>query len=181
MRSALLCLVLCAACAAQVSQSPSLAGQQAAMLYARGQELAQLGDFTRAEHYLLAARRAGYDETTLVRTLVAASIQGGRLRSAVRHAQAYLARHPHDEALRRLLASVYWALGEPALAWRELSQLLVRAPRDAEAHYLEALVLSHWPSCRFQMHAAYRRYIELAPAGAHAEEARAALIDARLP
>jgi predicted Zn-dependent protease len=171
MRPFCLMFALLGACAhgSQHAIAPS-----AAALYAEGMAQAQAGDFARAEQYLASAQRAGHDEQATSRALVAVCVRASRLRSALLYGRAALAHHPDDLALGRLVASLHWALGEPAAARDELTRILARAPDDPASHYLLALALDNAAEARNH----YARYLALDPEGNHAEEARAALTTA---
>jgi Flp pilus assembly protein TadD len=160
--------LLCAGC---VHGPQQVAALSPAELYARGLAQAQVGDYARAEQYLASAQRAGHDERATSQALIGVCVLASRLRSALRYAEPVLARHPDDLALRRLVASLHWALGESAAAERQLSRLLELAPDDASAHYLLALVLEGQPAARTH----YARYLALAPEGPHTAQARAAV------
>lgn len=146
----------------------------AADLYAQGVALAELGDYTRAEQYLLSALRAGHDGPLTTRALVTTCVRAGRLRSAIVYAANQLAETPRDVPLRRMLGTLYWALGEREAAARELRQVLRLADDDAESHYMLALVLRMHDPKTARAH--FARYLALAPEGRHAEEARDALV-----
>jgi tetratricopeptide (TPR) repeat protein len=163
-------------CAGQVAPAaPDATGASAgAALYTQGLAQAQAGDLTRAEQYFASALRAGHDERASTRALVSVCVRASRLRSALSYANSYLATHPADYALRRLLGTLHFALGEPAQAARELEQALALAPDDAHTHFLLGVVLAV-SERRAEAPAHYARYLALAPDGRHVEEAREAL------
>ena len=153
-------------------------------LYEQGMALMAAGDLTRAEQYLATAHReAGRDRASLV-ALLSVCVRASRLRSALAHAQPYLHEHPRDVHLQTLLASIHFALGELAQARSALEHALFVSEPLPDTHYLLARVHRELgarlgQSDRVHRRAARRhfaRYLALAPQGAHAEEARAALI-----
>jgi Tfp pilus assembly protein PilF len=149
---------------------PTLSGAE---LYRTGCAYLASGDYTRAEQYLASALRAGHDAPETMRALLSATVRGSRLRSALSYAEPYLVAHPRDVALRQLVASIHLALGQLTLAERELAQVLRMDEARPEAHYLLAVVLERRGAP--ERLTALARYLELAPDGPHAEEARAAL------
>jgi predicted Zn-dependent protease len=161
-------------CAHVVHERSSAPVTSARELYDEGVRRAQTGDLTRAEQYFAAALRGGYHESAVTRALVSVCIRASRLRSALSYADAFLAAHPGDLALRRLVGTLHWALAEPEQAQRELELVLARAPDDANAHFLLGLVLSARAQ-HAQASGHYAHYLGLAPDGRHADEAREAL------
>lgn len=139
--------------------------------YEAGITYASRGDFTRAEQYLVSALHAGHERAAVVRALVGVCVRASRLRSALSYAASHLAEHPGDVPLRKLVAALHMALGERDLAERALTLVIASAPADADAHYLLALAVREPQRARTH----FARYLELAPHGSHAEEARAVL------
>jgi predicted Zn-dependent protease len=147
----------------------------AEQLYRTGVALLTRGDLTRAEQYLASALRAGHDERLTMQALLVTTVRASRLRSALTYATPYLAAHPRELALRQLVAAILLALGEEARAEHELTRVLSLEEESPEAHYLLALVLSRRGATAEQTRPHLARYLELAPTGIHAEEARAEL------
>lgn len=149
-------------------------------LYERGRAFAQVGDYVRAEQYLSAALDAGADPKKALPLLLHVCIEGQRYRVALDFAEAHLRKHPEDQRLRFLVASLYAAVGDAPSARARLETLLRASPKQAEAHYALAVILrdelAEWEAAD----AHFRAYLELAPKGEHAEEARASLLQ-RVP
>jgi tetratricopeptide (TPR) repeat protein len=138
---------------------------------------ASRGDLLRAEHYLSAARRKGYDEAAVVYWLVRVCISGGRYQSALGHAADYLRKHPSHWSLRLVVASIYEALGDFARARSEL-ELIVRAqPDQALPRYRLAVLYRAWLSDTELARPHLQAYLALSPDGPHAAEVKAALDD----
>lgn len=144
-------------------------------LFAQGVALAQRGDLIRAEQYLSAAMQRGYPEERVMPVLVRVLIASSRLRVALDYASPYLGRHPDDWALRYLVASIHLGMGEPQDARRQLVRVVEAAPDQPEPHYLLAVVLRDELMEPVEAEPHFRRYLELAPSGEHAQEAREAL------
>lgn len=166
------------ACAASPSATRAATNTNAsarAVDYAReGRRAATHGDFVRAEHYLASAIRLVPRDARILHALVRVCVAASRLRAAHGHVEAYLLREPDAWQLRHLLAVLDIALGRRDDAERELSRVLEDSPNHADAYYLlaklrdEALV-------EHNAQPLYAKYLELAPQGAHAGEARRAL------
>src|SRR3954468_22868632 len=95
------------------------------LLIRKARAYASIGDATRAEDYLNAARESGGDERVIVRLLLDVCISDRRYRAAVGYAEDFLRRHPRDRELRFLLATLHVALGSSSSALKELRMVLV--------------------------------------------------------
>jgi pilus assembly protein CpaC len=146
-------------------------------LYDAGTRYLAASDLVRAEQYLASALGQGFDERSCVRALLEATVRGSRFRSALSYAEPALVQHPGDRTLRQLVAAIHLVLGELPAAEQELRRLLASEDTQPEPHYLFALVLTRRGINPAERHQAWRRYLELAPTGRHAEEARAALLE----
>jgi tetratricopeptide (TPR) repeat protein len=141
------------------------------------------GDATRAEQEfaaVLSSRKATEDQKrAALRELLATCIEAQRLRVAIDYAEPELRRRPGDVALLRLVASLSAAVGEGAKARELYGRLLLLEPRDADAEI--GLARVHRESFADRIAAAehYERYLELAPDGPHAIEARTFLAESR--
>lgn len=171
----LLCLL--ASCAHAAPPSVPRDALAAESLYRDGLARAEQGDLTRAEQYLASAHRMRGDRRSLV-ALLGVCVRASRLRSALAYAEPYLRDHPDEVPLLGLVAALRLGLGELELAERALAALLARDEKSAEAHYMLARVLLARASPG-RARRSFGRYLALAPDGAHAEEARAALRPAR--
>ena len=137
---------------------------------------ARRGDSLRAEQYLSAARFQGYDEAATVYWLVRVCLAAGRYQSALRHAADYLREHPGHWVLRLVVATIYEALGKLGRARVELERVVESKPLEPLGHYRLAMLYQRLqpPGFARAMHH-LEVYLELAPDGAHAEEAKDAL------
>jgi tetratricopeptide (TPR) repeat protein len=171
-------LTLChvSACTLPPNQTtPDARAEAAAPTHAlveAGEAAEQVGDGVRAEQYYAEALEAGGERRLLTARLIGVCVAGGRLRSALRYAEAALVDAPADARLR---GAVYLALGERGRAEAELREAL-RLQQDAPlAHYSLAVLLSRETTRAAEALPHYRRYVELAPDGRHAPEALHAL------
>ncbi len=146
------------------------------LLIRKARAYASIGDATRAEEYLNAAREAGGDERVIVRALMDVCINDHRYRAAVGYAEGFLRRHPSDRELRFLLATLDVALGNSSSALHELHTVLDQAPDNVEARYVLAVVLRDEVGDVEGADSEFREYLRRAPAGAHAEEAQGSLL-----
>jgi Flp pilus assembly protein TadD len=150
-------------------------------LFAHGISLARRGDLVRAEQYLVAALDRGHSEDEVMPVLLRVLIAASRLRVALSYAEPYLARHPDAWPLRYLVATIHLGMSEPALARRELERVVSMAPEEPDPHYLLAVVLRDETGDPVAAEAHFRRYLELAPDGAHADEAQESLRRVAVP
>jgi tetratricopeptide (TPR) repeat protein len=163
-----LCLFfLCLGCAHGPRRPAPSAPESAASLRSAGLRAEALGDSVRAEQYFAASLAAGAEQGALTADLVRVCVRGGRLRSALAHAEPELLRHPRDAALAQLVGGLYFALGELGRAEAVLGQALAAAEDSALAHYTLALVLAHDPRRSEAVRTHLTRYVALAPSGPH--------------
>lgn len=146
------------------------------LLIRKARAYASIGDATRAEDYLNAARESGGDERVIVRALLDVCVADHRYRAAVGYAENFLRHHPRDRELRFLLATLHVALGNSASAVKELHTVLLEAPGNAEARYVLAVVLRDEVGDFEAADTEFREYLRLAPTGNHAEEAQGSLL-----
>lgn len=177
-----LCILLfCGGCAASVIAEPQhpivRIAEEAPTLFRMGHDQAMRGDNLRAEQYFLAAQRAGYPESNVLPSLLDVCVSSGRLRSALGYAESYLRRHPEDFRLRHLVASIHLGLGDAARAFRELENVLGKAPEHAPSHYLLAVIANETFADAEAARRYFQGYLKLEPHGAHAAEASAWLRD----
>ncbi|HEY6458645.1 MAG TPA: hypothetical protein VIY73_00800 [Polyangiaceae bacterium] len=145
-------------------------------LAARGHAFATVGDMTRAEQYLSAAIDAGGDPAVLLPELLRVCIASKRYRVAIDYAAPWLRRYPSDTKLRFVVASLRSSIGDAVGAKTDLQEVLANTPDDAPAHFAYAVLLRDQLGDLGDADHEFREYIRLAPAGPHAEEARAALL-----
>jgi tetratricopeptide (TPR) repeat protein len=141
-----------------------------------GRALAAQGDSLRAEQYLRAALTGGAPADEVVPLLISVCVASQRYRAAVADARSYLQLHPGASRLRFVLASLLAGLGDYPAAVDELTALVSREPSHVLGHY--ALGVLYRDRLRHAERAdqEFRVYLALAPSGAHAEEARASLL-----
>lgn len=144
-------------------------------LLARANELSEQEDYVRAEQYYVAAMERGVSEDQVMGPLVAACVRSSRFSSALRYAEPYLERHPDAWSLRLLVATMLMGLGEITEARNHLVRIAEDQPTQSVPIYMLAVLhrdALHDPANASQY---FQRYLEIAPDGEHAPEARAAI------
>ncbi len=146
------------------------AAAAAQALYEQGSRLARLGDSVRAEQYLAAALREGYDPERVLPQLMRVCLNESRLRAALNHALPYLKKHPDAIWLRYLVATVYLGLEQPFHAREQLLAIEAQTPGNGRTQYL--LGQTEWEG--FDDPAAaeahFRQYLRLEPRGQYTGE-----------
>ena len=145
-------------------------------LVAHARSFAAIGDYTRAEQYLNAARDGGADEREIIRLLLEVCVRDHRYRDAIQHGEAFLREHPEDQRTRLVLAALESAVGYENQAETELERVLRAQPKNAEAHYALAVLFRDGLGDAGRADEHFRAYLALRPAGSHAEEARGSLL-----
>jgi tetratricopeptide (TPR) repeat protein len=145
-------------------------------LVTRAHVFATVGDFTRAEQYLLAAREAGADERAVAPLLLEVYVKDRRYRDAIQCAEGFLQHHPTEQHTRLLLATLEAATGYAARAEANLALVLRGEPKNADAHYALAVLYQHDLGRPARADEHFRAYLQLEPGGLHAEEARGSLL-----
>ncbi len=156
----------------------AVARHEAEFLMQHARAFARRGDYTRAEQYLNLAVQSGRSEAEVTPLLIDVCIKDQRYRAALQYAQEYLRRHPRAYRLRFVEASLLAALGDVARAREALERVLSVSPTHSDAHYSLAVLLRDELGNRFGADQHFRSYLELAPRGSHAEEARQSLLEA---
>jgi tetratricopeptide (TPR) repeat protein len=153
-----------------------MANVTAQQLYTTGLALAREGDLVRSEQYLVASMQRGMSEPVALRQLMSVCVQASRFRAAIGYAQPYIERHPHDWALRYLMATILEGLDEHQAARRHVEAVIADNARHADAHFTLATMLLERYNDPVGADAHYRQYLEISPQGIHAEEARARML-----
>lgn len=177
------CLLGAVACgpppsAKEPATGDPVAAVSAEQLFRTGVALGQRGDHVRAEQYLVSAREQGYPEDEVLPALIQTCLAASRLQAALGYATPYLERHPHAWPLRYLVASIHLGLGHAERSREELEAVLDVAPDAPEPHFLLARVLRSHLDDPEAAAPHFERYLELAPNGERAAEARQALGEA---
>jgi predicted Zn-dependent protease len=143
-RTALVASLALLACSCRAPEPARSAAEPAVedprRTFERGKELARLGDSLRAEQYLARALERGHHPPETLRWLIGVCVDGARLRAAIHYARPYIEAHPEALRLRYVVATLYLGLGQPLPARTELRDIVLRAPRWAEARALLAAV-----------------------------------------
>jgi tetratricopeptide (TPR) repeat protein len=145
-------------------------------LTARGRAFAAIGDTTRAREYFDAALQAGGDDRELTRLLLAVCVRDGRYRLAIDYAEQYVRRHPRDQRMRFVLATLRAGVGEPLAAEVEFAKVIAGSPDNSDAHYALAVLLRDQRGDLLGADRHFRAYLELKPEGEHSEEAKSSLL-----
>ena len=103
-------------------------------------------------------------------------LEGKRYRAAIDYGEAYLRTHPKDARLRYLIGTLHYAIGDASRARAHLTQVTTELPDHADAHYALAVVLFDGEHDVVSADKHFRAYVQLAPTGLHADEARAAML-----
>jgi len=154
-------------------QEPALSSQQLLEVAA---ELERRGDSLRAEQYLMEALDRGAPADVVLPRLVAAYVRDRQYRLAALRAEEYLRTHPSSSRVRLLLAALYQAISDYPRAIAQYRAVVQGDPAHADAHFALASVLLEQGQDRADADAHFRHYLELAPEGAFAERAQAALL-----
>jgi tetratricopeptide (TPR) repeat protein len=176
----LLAAVGCSSAPPPPAASPeTVAGQRAEIarsLLETGRALAAHGDALRAEQYLRAALEGGASTRDVLPLLISVCIASQRYRAAIADARLFLRDHPGASRLRFVLASLLAGIGDFPSAVDELNRLVSTKPEHELGHY--ALGVLYRDRLRHAERAdhEFRAYLQLAPSGPHAEEARASLL-----
>ena len=158
--------------AARTQRPDPLDQVEAQELFRRGQQLAQMGDYVRAEQYLVAAMERGVTEAQVMPELMEVCVQSSRYSAALSYAEPYLAGHPEDWRLRQLVASILMGLGRPNDAVRELERVVISAPQEPLPYFLLGVIQRDHLSAPEVARERFIRYLELSPEGPHAAEAQ---------
>ncbi len=161
----------CASGPARLPPGDPLDLVSAETLFQLGVEL-EATDSIRSEQYLSAALARGYPEAEVIPVILGVCVRVSRFGDALDYAEPYLERHPEDWALRVLVASIHMGLGHPNEAQRHLAVVLEVAPDAPSGHYLMAIVARDALDDALLARSHFTRYLELAPDGEHASEAR---------
>jgi tetratricopeptide (TPR) repeat protein len=165
------CLAACSAASAAAPASSATSQSEAARaLFERGQALVAEGDSVRAEQYLAAALREGYDWQEALPPLLRVCLTGSRLRAGLNYATPYLKSHPDVIWLRYLVATVYLGLGQPLRAREHLLAIAGQAPYAARTAYL--LGVTEWEGLGDEAAATahFKEYLQIEPNGPNARE-----------
>jgi thioredoxin-like negative regulator of GroEL len=146
-------------------------------LVGRGRAFASVGDLTRAEQYLSAAMEVGGDPAAILPDLLRVCVAADRYRVAIAYASPWLERHPRDRKLRFVVAALRASVGDAIGAGSDLERLVAEAPGDSRAHFAYAVLLRDQLGDPGRADGQFREYLRLEPDGAHADEARAALLE----
>jgi tetratricopeptide (TPR) repeat protein len=175
--------VLLTACGGAAPQPEFAGGEVAArpeteLLMRHARAFAANRDYTRAEQYLNLALQSGRSEIEVTPLLIDVCVKDQRYRAALQYAQEHLRRHPRAYRLRFVEGTLLAALGEVARAREALERVLSVSPKHADAHYSLAVLLRDDLGNHLDADRHFRFYLELSPAGSHAEEARQSLLEA---
>jgi tetratricopeptide (TPR) repeat protein len=172
---------LLSACAG-THYEPRTAGDEPRETLSRGQltEVARVldkrGDVVRAEQYWRLALDEGADAETVLPQLIASFVRDRQYRLALQHAEDYLRAHPNAHTLRLLSGAIHEALGNYAAAVEQYQLVAERQSERPDVHYVLGAALLKQGISRSEADACFRKYLDLAPHGRHAEQAQALLL-----
>ena len=148
-----------------------------ALLAQQGEAFAANGDFTRAQQYYAAAIAAGAKSRAILPHLLKACIASGDLRLAAEYAENELARNPDDAHLRFLTGALQAQIGNRPSARKHLVQAAKELDKDAKVQFSVATFFRDEMHDRVEADPYFRGYLNLAPKGEHAAEARGSLME----
>jgi Tfp pilus assembly protein PilF len=168
----------CVSGAAKPTKTPAEEKAQAtATLIAEGRGYAEAGDALRAEQYFAAALNAGADEKVVLPLFLRACIADKNYRLAIEYAEAALAREPKNAHLRLLSGTLHASIGDTARSRERLERAASELPNEAEVQFTVAVSFRDDAGDVVMADRYFRRYLALAPNGAHAEEAKSSLME----
>ncbi len=168
----------CGAPASQPAKSAASSPlKDPAVLVEQAEAHARGGDFTRAQQYFAAAIAAGAKSKAVLPGLLKACIASGDLRLATEYAENELSRNPDDAHLRFLAGALEAQIGNRTAARDHLVKAAEELPRDANVQFSVATFFRDDMQDRVEADPYFRGYLELAPLGEHAPEARGSLMD----
>lgn len=151
--------------------------KNAQMLVEDGRAFAEAGDALRAQQYFAAALKLGADEKVVLPLLLRACVVQKNYRLAIEYAEAALARSPHNARLRLLSGTLHASIGETARSRERLERAADELADEAEVQFTVAVSFRDDASDVVSADKYFRRYLALAPNGAHAEEAKSSLME----
>jgi tetratricopeptide (TPR) repeat protein len=134
------------------------------------------GDVVRAEQYWRLALDNGADAETVLPQLIASFVRDRQYRLALQHAEDYLRAHPNAHTLRLLTGAIHEALGNYSGAVEQYQIVAEHQSERPDVHYVLGAALLKQGISRSEADACFRRYLDLAPHGRYAEQARALLL-----
>jgi Tfp pilus assembly protein PilF len=159
------------------SASAAREDKDPAVLVEAGTAYYEAGDMLRAEQYLSAALKAGAEEKAVLPMLLRACVESKHYRLAQEVADTALAREPRNAPLRFLVGSLFVATGQAPTARPYLEQAADELPEDADVQFAVAVFFRDDLGDVARADTYFRRYLDVAPSGSHADEARASLME----
>jgi tetratricopeptide (TPR) repeat protein len=146
-------------------------------LTVQGKQLAEAGDYVRAEQYLAGALESGGDVDAVLPVLLRVCVASERYEAALAYAERYEPQAKNSAELELVLAALQLSVGQVDAARRSLEAVLAQKD-DPRAHYMLGDLYYH----TLQDYAAadnhFRQYLALEPDGAHAQNVRRLLLKA---
>jgi tetratricopeptide (TPR) repeat protein len=134
------------------------------------------GDAVRAEQYWMLALEAGAPADTIMPQLIASFVRDRQYRLALQHAEQHLRSHPNAYNLRLLTGALYEAVGNYAAAVEHYQAVADRHSERPEIHYILGAALLKQGISHSEADASFRKYLDLAPHGRYAEQAKSLLL-----
>jgi len=177
-------LAACQGCAAAKAKAPGPSPAAAlsplkdpVLLAEQAAALAEAGDTMRAEQYYLAALAAGGSSKSIVPRFLKTCVESGQLRLAVEYMRPALSADPDNAHLQFLAGAIYAQLGDRAAARESLVRAADALKDNAEVQFAVGTFFRDDLGDRVGSDTYFRRYLEVAPKGEHAAEAKASTME----
>jgi tetratricopeptide (TPR) repeat protein len=144
-------------------------------LTVQGKQLAEAGDYVRAEQYLAGALEAGGDVDAVLPVLLRVCVASERYEAALAYAERYEPLARNSAQLELVLAALQLSVGQVDAARRSLEAVLAQE-ENPQAHYMLGDLYYHTLQDFSAADNHFRQYLALAPDGPHAANVRRLLL-----
>ena len=144
-------------------------------LTVQGKQLADAGDYVRAEQYLAGALEAGGEVDQVLPVLLRVCVASERYEAALAYAERYEPQARNSPELMLVIAALQLSVGQVEAARRSLEGVLAQAD-NAQAHYMLGDLYYHNLQDFGAADKHFRQYLALAPRGAHADHVQRLLL-----
>jgi tetratricopeptide (TPR) repeat protein len=159
-----------------VAEKAAEKARTAATLLEQGRAYADVGDSLRAQQYFSAAIKEGADRNVVLPLLLRACVAQKNYRLAVDYAETALARQPRNARLRLLTGTLYATIGDQPRSREQLERAADELSSQPDVQFTVAVTFRDHSGDVVSADKYFRRYLELAPQGEHAEEAKSSLM-----
>ena len=143
----------------------------------QGKQLAESGDYVRAEQYLAGALESGAEVDAVLPALLRVCVASERYEAALAYAERYEPQARNTAELELVLAALQLSVGQVDAARRSLEAVLAQKD-DPRAHYMLGDLYYHTLQDFAAADNHFRQYLALEPDGAHAANVRRLLLKA---